>query len=75
MFEGGNEVGALSEHSGPATGLSLHPSGDLVASVGTDKSVVLYDLNSLKRVSRAYADAGKFAMATVCIFYDWYANY
>lgn len=53
----------MSEHSGPATGLSLHPSGDLVASVGTDKSVVLYDMNTLKRVSRAYADAGKFTIA------------
>lgn len=62
VFEGGNEVATLSEHSGAATGLSMHPSGDLVASVGADKGLILYDLKSLKRVSRAYADAGKFLM-------------
>ncbi|KAK3186044.1 hypothetical protein K4F52_005268 [Lecanicillium sp. MT-2017a] len=65
VFEGGNEVATLSEHSGAATGLSMHPSGDLVASVGADKGLILYDLKSLKRVSRAYADAA----LTACAFH------
>ncbi|KAF7563683.1 hypothetical protein G7046_g449 [Stylonectria norvegica] len=65
IFESGNEVASLSEHSGPATALSLHPGGNLVASVGTDKSIVFYDLNTLKRVSRAYADAS----LTSCAFH------
>lgn len=57
VFEGGSQVAAASEHSGPTTGLSLHPSGDLVASVGTDKSLVLYDLATLSRVSRTFVDS------------------
>lgn len=59
VYEAGNEVGSLSEHAGPANGLSLHPSGDLLASVGTDKSIVFYHLETMKRVSRAYADSCK----------------
>ncbi|KAL0767828.1 hypothetical protein CaCOL14_009661 [Colletotrichum acutatum] len=59
VFESGSEVASISEHAGPATSLSLHPTGDLLASVGSDKSIVLYDLNTLKKISRAYADSGK----------------
>ncbi|OHE96532.1 hypothetical protein CORC01_08130 [Colletotrichum orchidophilum] len=57
IFEGGSEVASMSEHAGPATSLSIHPTGDLLASVGSDKSIVLYDLNSLRKISRAYADS------------------
>lgn len=60
VFQEGNQVASLSEHAGAATALSLHPSGTILASVGTDKSIVFYDLASQKRVSRAYTDAGKF---------------
>lgn len=59
VYEGGKQVAALAEHAGAATGLSLHPSGDILASVGSDKSVVFYDLRSYKRVSRVYVDACK----------------
>ncbi|KAK2062742.1 Prp19-domain-containing protein [Colletotrichum caudatum] len=57
VFEGGSEIASFSEHAGPATSLSVHPTGDLLASVGSDKSIVFYDLSALKRVGRAYADA------------------
>jgi pre-mRNA-processing factor 19 len=69
VYEAGNEVGTLSEHAGPASGLSLHPSGDLLASVGTDKSIVFYHLETMKRVSRAYADACKFLwlLSQLCV--------
>ena len=60
VFQEGNQVASLNEHAGAATALSLHPSGTILASVGTDKSIVFYDLTSQKRVSRAYTDAGKF---------------
>lgn len=68
VFENGAEVGALSEHSGATTSLSAHPSGDLIASVGADKSIVLYDLTTMKRVSRAYADAGKDSITSTLRF-------
>ncbi|KAF6833279.1 cell cycle control protein [Colletotrichum plurivorum] len=57
IYESGSEVASLSEHAGPATSLSVHPTGELLASVGSDKSIAFYDLNNLRRVSRAYTDA------------------
>lgn len=60
VFEEGNQVASLSEHAGAATAVSVHPSGEILASVGTDKSIVFYDLVEQKRVARAYTDAGKF---------------
>ncbi|KAI8248217.1 Pre-mRNA-processing factor 19 [Colletotrichum sp. SAR 10_77] len=57
IFEGGAEIASLSEHAGPATSLSVHPTGELLASVGSDKSIAFYDLHALRRVSRAYTDA------------------
>ncbi|EGX93877.1 cell cycle control protein [Cordyceps militaris CM01] len=63
VFEAGNQVAAASEHAGPTTGLSIHPSGDIVASVGTDKGLILYELDSLKRVSRTYVDASLTTVA------------
>lgn len=59
VYEAGSEVASLSEHAGAVTGLSSHPGGQLLGSVGADKSVVLYDMETMKRVSRAYTDAGE----------------
>ncbi|OAA40961.1 cell cycle control protein [Metarhizium rileyi] len=57
VYEGGNEISSLSEHAGPVTGLSVHPGADILGSVGSDKSIVFYDLANMKRASRAFADA------------------
>lgn len=62
VFQEGNQVASLSEHAGATTALGLHPSGEILASVGTDKSIVFYDLVAQKRVARAYTDAGKFLL-------------
>lgn len=59
VYEAGSEAAAASEHAGAATALSVHPGGQLLASVGSDKSIVFYELDTLKRVSRAYADSRK----------------
>lgn len=55
---GGNEIGFTS-HAGSANGLALHPSGDILASVGVDKSFVFYDLPGSKAVTQVYTDSGK----------------
>ena len=60
VVESGNEVASLSEHAGAATALSLHPSEALLASVGSDKAIVFYDLSSYKRVSRCYTESGEW---------------
>lgn len=55
---GESEV-TFTSHAGSADGLALHPSGDILASVGVDKSFVFYDLPSSKAVTQVYTDSGK----------------
>lgn len=59
MFDSGSEVASFSEHAGPATAISMHPSGQILASVGTDKSIVFYNMADVSRASRIYTDSGK----------------
>lgn len=58
VYDSGTEKASFRDHSGPVTGISLHPGGELVASVGADRSIVFYSLETLTRVARVYADAG-----------------
>ncbi|KAL9034229.1 MAG: hypothetical protein Q9180_005522 [Flavoplaca navasiana] len=46
MFESGQETASFSGHSGEATAIASHPSGDILASVGVDKSYIFYDLTT-----------------------------
>lgn len=62
VFQGGNQVASFSEHAGPATALALHPGGEILASVGTDKSFIFYDLEALKRVTRVYTESCEFTL-------------
>ncbi|KAE8415826.1 WD40-repeat-containing domain protein [Aspergillus pseudocaelatus] len=57
VFENGNEVADFSSHAGAATALALHPTGDIVASVGADKSYVLYDLATNSVITQIFSDA------------------
>jgi pre-mRNA-processing factor 19 len=60
IFEQGEEIRSYKVHAGAATGLSLHPCGLILASVGSDRSYILYDLSSssTKPVARIFADSG-----------------
>ncbi|KAK3954547.1 Diaminopimelate epimerase-like protein [Pseudoneurospora amorphoporcata] len=55
--EGGVETGSVTEHAGVVTGLAVHPGEQILASVGVDKGIIFYDLQSLQRVARVYTDA------------------
>ncbi|KAL4936666.1 hypothetical protein BDV06DRAFT_204577 [Aspergillus oleicola] len=57
VFEGGNEVASFNSHAGAATSLALHATGDIVASVGVDKSYVLYDLTTNAVIGQNFSDA------------------
>jgi len=54
----GDSETTFTSHAGSANGLALHPSGDILASVGVDKSFVFYDLPGGKAVTQIYADSG-----------------
>lgn len=49
---------SFTSHAGSANGLALHPSGEILASVGVDKSFVFYDLPGGSAVTQVYTDSG-----------------
>lgn len=57
VFENGNEVAEFKSHAGAATALAVHATGDIVASVGADKSYVLYDLTTSSVITQIFSDA------------------
>ncbi|KAL4802157.1 hypothetical protein BDV18DRAFT_167033 [Aspergillus unguis] len=57
VFGEGQEVASFNSHAGAATGLALHATGDIVASVGADKSYVLYDLTTNTVINQNFSDA------------------
>ncbi|KAL8694472.1 MAG: hypothetical protein Q9218_000885 [Villophora microphyllina] len=57
IFEDGVEVANFSGHAGQVTALALHPSGDILASVGVDKSYIFYDLSSNTIAAHVFTDA------------------
>ena len=59
IFENGNELASFSGHAGEVTGLAVHASGDILASVGVDKSYILYDLTSFAQSLQIFTNSGK----------------
>jgi len=54
----GSSETSFSSHAGSANGLAMHPCGDILASVGVDKSFVFYDLVAGRAVTQVYTDSG-----------------
>lgn len=46
------QIGSFGVHAGSATAIALHPCGDILASVGEDRSYVLYDLTTMKLLTQ-----------------------
>lgn len=59
VFDDGKEVASFDQHAGAVSAIALHPCGDILASVGSDKSYILYDLQSLQAVTQNSTDSGK----------------
>lgn len=57
----GDSETTFTSHAGSANGLALHPSGDILASVGVDKSFVFYDLAGRNAVTQIYTDSGTYS--------------
>lgn len=67
VFENGSEVASFASHAGEVTSVAVHPTGDIVASVGVDKSYVLYDLSSNTVITQIFSDAGKHPLRVTFI--------
>lgn len=57
LFDKATETASFSAHAGEVTALALHPSGEILASVGVDKSYVLYDLVSSAPITQIYTNS------------------
>lgn len=58
----GSRIGDFQEHSGAATALALHPSGEIAASVGADKRIVFYDLAQSTSALKIHTDSGMYSL-------------
>ena len=65
IFEGQSELKTFRNHAGNVTGIALHPSGSILASVGADKSYVLYDLEALTPITQIYTDSSTMHTLTL----------
>ncbi|KAF7181071.1 hypothetical protein CNMCM7691_000200 [Aspergillus felis] len=63
VFESGQEVANFTSHAGSATALALHATGDIIGSVGVDKSYVLYDLTTNSVITQIFTDASLHTVA------------
>lgn len=63
VFSSGEKVAGFTSHASSANAIALHPGGDILVSVGSDKSFVLYDLASQKALTQMYTDSGKSSHA------------
>jgi pre-mRNA-processing factor 19 len=66
FFNNGAETASFDSHAGEATAVVVHPTGEIVASVGVDKSYVLYDLATSSVVTQIYSNAGKYCLLVTC---------
>ena len=53
------ELITFDTHAASVTAIALHPSGDLLASVGEDKSYALYDLENLRPLTQVPSESSK----------------
>lgn len=73
VFEDGAEIATFNSHAGEVTALAAHPTGDIVGSVGVDKSYVLYDLVTLSPVTQIFGESSR-SIGTEVQFSDGQAN-
>ncbi|MCJ1463524.1 hypothetical protein MMC07_002132 [Pseudocyphellaria aurata] len=57
IFESGIEVSSFNGHLGEVAALAVHPSKEILASVGVDKSYIFYDLTSLTQATQVYTNS------------------
>ena len=69
VFDNESEIATFSGHAGEVAALAIHPSGDILASVGGDKSYILYDLTTLTQAVQIYTDSGR---ARKILFLSYY---
>lgn len=65
IIEQDQEVASFHAHSGTISGVALHPTGDILASVSADKSYALYDLDSNRLLTQVHTSTGMYYMFSI----------
>lgn len=58
ILENGQQIASFTSHSGSVSGLSLHPSGEILASASTDGTYALYDVEANRPLTQVQASSG-----------------
>lgn len=58
IVEQEQEVASFQAHTSSITGVALHPTGDILASVSSDKSYALYDLEASQVLTQVHTSTG-----------------
>lgn len=61
VIEQEQEVASFRAHSGSVSGIALHPTGDILASVSSDKSYALYDLETNQLLTQVHTPTGTYS--------------
>lgn len=59
IVEQDQEIASFQAHSGSISAIALHPTGDILASVSSDKSYALYDLETNRLLTQVHTSTGK----------------
>lgn len=62
IVENGQEVASFGAHSGAVTGLTIHPSSEILASVSSDGTYAIYDTESNSLLTQVQASSGEFVL-------------
>lgn len=68
IVESQKEVGSFAVQAGSISALAVHPSGEILASVGHDRTYILYDLQSMNVLTQVSSDSGKLRLETTRLF-------
>ena len=58
VYDGADLVSEFKQHAGKVAAVAVHPSGDILASVGEDKSIVLYDILGAQVATQIFTTSG-----------------
>ena len=58
VYDDGNEIAKFEQHAGSAVAVAMHPSGDILGSVGVDKSIIFYDITGSKIAAQIFTNSG-----------------
>lgn len=63
IYENGSAKHSFRDHAGAALSLSLHPCGDILLSVGDDKSFILYDISNSSMLTRLFLNSREYFLS------------